>query len=642
MIRGAPSTTISKRAVLIGALLIIANSYWIAYVEMLWHTAHLTIVAMSVNVMFAILMTTWLNMAVRSTFPKAALSQQDLLAIYAMLAVGSAFSGHDCMPRLMGLMPYAFRFATPENDWEALLFHHLPQWLVISDPQTVTDFYEGEVNFFTEGYARHWITPILSWSIVIFLLMVIFLCLIAIIRRQWVAHEKLAYPIIQIPLEITARSGAIFRNRMLWLGFAIAAGIDLLNGLQFFFPNLPSIPVKKYNLNIYFTQKPWNAIGNTPLRFSPYLIGLAFILPLDLSFSCVFFYFMKKAQFVFGSMAGVMTLPGYPFLGEQGAGALFALLAVACWSGRAHFVTVISRVFRPNREAEAEEGISYRWAVITLVICLLLLMLFCVKGGMSIWGYVVFVGAYLLIVVGLTRMRAELGPPIHAIGYVTPQYLMISMLGTRRLGAGNLTMLSLMNWLSGARYASFRTHPMPDQLEAFKLAERTGIRSRTMFIVLVIASIVGIESSLILYPYTIYKEGVAAGSEQIHAGGADTYNLLSSWLVHPRSTDWLAMTVLGGTFALNLGVMFLRARYIWCPLHPAGYVIGVAPGTTDNIWFSLIIAMIIKWLILRHGGIKAYRRSIPFFVGLVLGQALVGCFWPMLSLVLRSRVYSWF
>jgi hypothetical protein len=204
-----------------------------------------------------------------------------------------------------------------------------------------------------------------------------------------------------------------------------------------------------------------------------------------------------------------------------------------------------------------------------------------------------------------------------------------------------LTMLSLMNWLSGASYASFRTHPMPDQLEAFKLAERTGIRNRTMLIVLVIASIVGIESSLILYPYTIYKEGVAAGSEQIHAGGADAYNFLSSWLVQPKPTDWLAMTVLGLTFALNLGIMFLRARFVWCPLHPAGYVIGVAPGTTDIIWFPLMIAMIAKWIIFKQGGIKAYRRAMPFFIGLVLGEAVMGCFWPILSLVLRSAVYRW-
>ena len=260
---------------------------------------------------------------------------------------------------------------------------------------------------------------------------------------------------------------------------------------------------------------------------------------------------------------------------------------------------------------------------------------------MSLWAFSVFIGIYLLIVVGLTRMRAELGPPIHAIGYLTPQYMMISLLGTRRLRAGNLTMLSLLNWLSGASYASFRTHPMPDQLEAFKLAERTNIRNRTMFTVLIIASIIGILSSLILYPYAIYREGVAAGSEQIHAGGADTYNFLSSWLVNPKPMDWIATTVLGGTFVANLGIMMLRSRFVWCPLHPAGYVIGVAPGTTDVIWFPLLIAMVTKWIILRNGGINAYRKAIPFFIGLVLGEALMGCFWPILSLILRSAVYSW-
>ena len=49
-----PTSPITKRAVLIGTVLIIGNSYWIAYVEMIWHTAHLTTVAMSVNVMFGI------------------------------------------------------------------------------------------------------------------------------------------------------------------------------------------------------------------------------------------------------------------------------------------------------------------------------------------------------------------------------------------------------------------------------------------------------------------------------------------------------------------------------------------------------------------------------------------------------------
>ena len=367
MLRQESSTKISKRAVLIGVVLIIANSYWIAYIEMLWHTAHLTIVTLSVNVMFALLVITGLNIVVRQIAPSAALSRQDLLVIYGMLAVGSAFSGHDCIPRLMGLIPYAFRFATPENDWEALLFRHLPPWLVVSDLRAVTDFFEGEVDFFRDGYYRYWITPILSWSVVIFSLMLIFLCLTSLIRRQWVAHEKLAYPVIQIPLEITADNGAIFKNRLLWMGFGIAAGINLLNGLQYFYPALPSIPVKQYDLNIYFTQKPWSALGSMPLRLHPYMIGLGFILPLDLSFSCAFFYLFGKMQLLYGSMMGIMHLPGYPFFGEQGTGALFALLLITCWSGRKHFSQVISRVFRPDREDEAVEPLSYRATVITLL-----------------------------------------------------------------------------------------------------------------------------------------------------------------------------------------------------------------------------------------------------------------------------------
>ena len=89
------SQTIAKRAVLLGTILIIANSYWIAYVEMIWHTAHLTTVAMSVNVMFGILAITLLNMGVQRIFPRVALQPRDLLIVYSMLAVGSAFSGHD-------------------------------------------------------------------------------------------------------------------------------------------------------------------------------------------------------------------------------------------------------------------------------------------------------------------------------------------------------------------------------------------------------------------------------------------------------------------------------------------------------------------------------------------------------------------
>ena len=633
---------IAKRAVLIALILIVANSYWISYVEMIWHTAHLTIVALPVNVIFALLILTWTNHTIRKIWPRAALGQRDLLVIYTMLAVGSAFSGHDCMPRLMGLMPYAFRYATPENDWEALFFRYLPRWLVVDNPRAVRDFYEGETNFFASGYLRSWLTPILAWSFAVFLLLLIFLFLTAILRKQWVERERLSYPIIQIPLEITRESSGIFRNRLLWIGFAVAAGIDLINGLQYFYPTLPEIPVKRYDLNQYITNKPWNAMGSTPLRFYPFLTGLAFLLPLDLSFSCVFFYMFGKAQRVMGSITGIHYVPGFPFLGEQGAGALLALVAVALWGGRRHLARVFVSLFSVRRTGEdANEPLSYRSAVLGLVLCVLLFMGFCMKAGMSAWAFILFLAIYLTIVIGVTRMRAEMGPPIHAIGYVTPQYIIVSLLGTRRVASGNLTVLSLLNWLSGSSYAAFRTHPMPHQLEAFRIADRVRISNRTMLVVLIRACIVGIQSSLWLYPYVIYKEGVAGGSEQILAGGAETYNFLGNWLTNPKPPNWMSITVMSVGFAFNVGIMFLRTRFLWFPLHPAGYVIGVAPGTIDNYWFTLLICTVIKALLLRHGGIKAYRKAIPLFIGMVLGQAFVGCFWPLLSMIFRTSVYSW-
>lgn len=622
-------------AFLLSVALIAANAYFVAYVEMLWHVTHMTILAAPMNVIFALLVLTWLNYFLKI------FDRRDLLVIYSMLAVGSAFSGHDCLPRLMGLMPYAFRFATPENDWKALLFPYLPRWLLIDDPRAVRDFYEGGVNFLSKEYLIPWLKPILIWTVVVFLLLFIFLCLTAIIRRQWVQNERLSYPIVQIPLEITSPSSIIWRHRLFWMGFCIAASIDLLNGLHFYYPILPEIPVKRYNLINYFPRKPFNAIGSTPLRFQPYLIGLGFLIPLDLSFSVTFFYLFQKFQRVFGSMSGLSSVPGYPFLGEQGAGALFALLLVVLWRGRHHLKNVIRGILSPNKW-EGEEPIRYRTAIFGLIFSVSALSFILHRAGMSYWVFAVYLFVYLSIATGVSRMRAELGPPLHAIGYVTPQYLLVGLFGTKRLRPNNLTMLSIMNWLSGASYASFRTHPMPFQLEGFKIAERAGINNRTMFRALLVACVAGIISSLVLYPLLIYREGVISASEQIIAGGADTYNFLSSWLTAPRSPDIRAMSVMGLAFAASLMIYAVRARFIWFPLHPAGYVIGVAPGTTDAYWFTLLITTVIKWVLLKHGGIKAYRRAIPFFAGLVLGETVMGCFWALLGLAFRIPIYSWF
>jgi len=57
-------------------------------------------------------------------------------------------------------------------------------------------------------------------------------------------------------------------------------------------------------------------------------------------------------------------------------------------------------------------------------------------------------------------------------------------------------------------------------------------------------------------------------------------------------------------------------------------------------WFPLFIAWVIKGLILRHGGLKQYRKLVPLFMGLMLGEFMVGGFLCAFGTLTGKPVYS--
>jgi hypothetical protein len=60
------------------------------------------------------------------------------------------------------------------------------------------------------------------------------------------------------------------------------------------------------------------------------------------------------------------------------------------------------------------------------------------------------------------------------------------------------------------------------------------------------------------------------------------------------------------------------------------------------IWFPLLIAWIIKVILLRYSGIRGFQRAVPFFIGLILGQFMVGSLLNILGIVLQIPVYQFF
>ena len=281
-----------------------------------------------------------------------------------------------------------------------------------------------------------------------------------------------------------------------------------------------------------------------------------------------------------------------------------------------------------------------RWGVDTglarLSLLIRILIIFCGRLGMSWWLVPLFFGLYFSIVVAMTRMRAEVGPPLHAIVLVNPQTVLVTGFGTRKLGAANLTLFSLFYWFNWLN----RSHPMPHQLDAFKIAERTEANTGRLFFSMMLALVVGVLLTFWIFPYTLYKYGAATAGELLGAG-SQAYSSLSGWLQYPNSPDYVGGSVIGVSFLFAIGMMWMRMRFLWFPLHPAGYVLGVSSGTIDVYWFALFVCWLSKLLIFRHGGVRSYRKVLPFFMGLVLGDFVVGCYWGLL--IIGAPLYTaWF
>ncbi|MBD3184230.1 hypothetical protein GF312_18240, partial [Candidatus Poribacteria bacterium] len=498
------------RPLLIGIILLVINVYWIIVAEAMFFRVHMTVISLFFNCVYTLFVVVILNQVIKKFLPKSSLSKSELLMIYTMVTMASAMAGHGLMQLLIPIMGHAFWYATPENEWADTFHRYLPDWLTVQNHEILQDHYKGYSTFYTMEHIRAWIIPVLSWTGFIFVFVFLMLCVNVIVRKQWVEQEKLAYPIIQLPYELIDEPNRFFKNKIMWIGFGIAAAIDILNGLHQIFPAVPGLHVKLNNIGRYFVSRPWNAIGWTPISFYPFVIGMAFFIPLDLSFSLWFFFLFWKAQRVLWYALG-FSMSGGSFSGfrsiiEQSSGAYLAVFAMAMWATRKHLWNVFKKVFGRGQDIDdSNEPISYRAAVIGMMIGGLLLLGFCYQAGMSIWVAVIFFVVYFGIITSITRMRAEMGVPVHDMHNGGPDQLMSTGIGTRMLGARNLSILSLFWFFNRAHYSDV----MPYQLETFKIAEKTESSNRNMFIAMLVAVFLGIIATFWGFLHQSHQVGMA-------------------------------------------------------------------------------------------------------------------------------------
>lgn len=623
------------KSLLISLILIPLNCYWIIQVEIIWYSGHPTCISLFQNAVFSLLVVSTIGILLRR-IKILRISESELVFIYVAVVMASSVASHDLMQILVPTIPHISWYATPENEWQDLFFNDIPRWLAITDQKPVVGYYDGDSSLYASGHIRPWLSPVVWWSLFILALFWIMFSINTIFRKQWTENEKLSYPIIQLPLALVeAEKSHLFKNKMLWLGFSIAAFIDLLNGVSYLVPSVPNIPVKLHDIGQYFTERPFNAMGWTPVSFYPFSIGLSFFMPLDLAFSSWFFYLFRKMQLILASAIGPSTLGGFlgmtqiarfPYLSEQSAGAFIMLFGVAIYLARRHLRRVFSRLPK-----DQSEPMSYRFALVGIIGGTLFLVFFCLRAGMALWATLLFFFLYFAISITITRMRAELGPPTHELTGMNAGQIMVDIFGSRRLGTRNLLLISHYFWFFNRTY---RNHAMPQQLEGLKIAQRTNVHPRTVLYAVLVGTIIGLPAAFWADLHITYKVPGAPGS----GFSWESMRMLTWRMNFLREMDLGAINFmfLGAAFTVFLTIM--RIRFLWWPFHPVGYALSMNFGV-DYIWFTLVIGSALKWGILRFGGLGALRRASPFFLGLILGEYAVGSFWNALSVAIQKKMY---
>ena len=168
------------------------------------------------------------------------LRRGELLLVYIMMVMASpipiVFTS-----KIISQLAAPFYFATPENDWQSLIHPHIPHWMM---PRQL-----GDAQFFFEGMGadyvvpwKAWLMALAAWQPFIWSLFLVMIAIMVVLRRQWIDNERLVYPLVQVPLAMTAmgerheRWPPFFKNRGMWIGFALAATWSTLHGLHAYFP----------------------------------------------------------------------------------------------------------------------------------------------------------------------------------------------------------------------------------------------------------------------------------------------------------------------------------------------------------------------------------------------------------------------
>ena len=578
------------------------------------------------------------NALLRRFAPSRAFSKGELLTVWTLVLVASGLPSSGMMSFFLPHIAAPDYFSNSSNNWQARVWGGLPSWLRVSDPSAAEAYFRG----YPRG-AEHipwgaWAVPILAWGIFAACFFAASFCVANLLRRQWIENERFVFPLVALPLLLAEDPAPgtsippILRSPLMWGAVAAVTALHTLNGLHQLYPQVPTVPTS-FPIEPYLTSPPWNQLGSTPVLYFSLIVGFAYLLPAEVSFSLWFFVLLEKFQIVLGTLYNwdMPATLGSPaerqFHALQGLGGALGLCGWTLWAARHHLREVWEKAVSGPRAASIDDSgemFSYRATVIGL---------FASYGGMVLWLRVVSV-PWPLALFSLLMLTLSFVTISWAVTQAGTLYMVMpcmavdavgATVGTHHASPGAWYMLQRAECMF---YRDTREMLLPEILNGAKAADASGIAPASLFKAIAASVVLGIAVSLVASLWLPYYNGgvnVLTNVWIFRTGPARPLQMAGNFASTPVPGTVGGMLHILGGFAGVLGLLFLRARTGF-GLHPIGFI-GASVISGRTLWFSIFWGWAFKKLLLRFGGMNLYRAALPFFVGLILGDVLNAIVW---------------
>ena len=553
--------------------------------------------------------------------------------IYAGLVIGVSVTASGLMHRFLPGLVTGFYggFASPSGPYIQFL-KLIPQWAVPggANELAAVGAFEGSISV----PWNLWLIPMLAWAVFFVALFLTCFCLVAIFRDRWIETERLGFPLLEMPISLL--NGQIFTTRAFYWGFLSTVGLFGINGLHHYYPAVPEI-VLSLNFSDFLLDEPWKAMApfETPFVFeiSPLLVGVAFLIPVEVSFSTWIFFLITRVQLLLTELVGRSEfrgdfIPGhgspwldwpghFPFFMPQARGGILFLIFFGLWTARKSLLSM----FNPKRPQ-----------VLGFILGFSLLWVWIFMLGVPVWIAGFSLIFFFILSLGFARLRLDGGLPINGVPQIVG-YIFFVALGTGPGIFANETYVALA-LLAVLGFTCVGIWPAV-QFEGLKLAELTGVSYRKMVLGMCVGLVVGLASGYVFSLQTIYDYGIFTLQEQ---GGARSearigryYNyLFKDAGLTSGLTDWYRIVVHGVGATITAFLAFMRQHFLRWPLHPMGYIFGTGFGWL--LWGSVMAGWFFKWLAVRYGGAQTYRSLLPLFLGLILGEVFMRLMWSAVAM----------